>query len=306
MTAILTYLREYALIIDKWLLFFCVIWTGILITLNYALGIESGMIKGLGSRFDQFAALFLVYCSAFIIPYLFVFVFRKQQVTATSVFWLLLLVAPALFALKVSIANPLENKIDGVWGSYLTLITTLPFKLLVVLIPLIVLYRILPAQPSFWGMTVKNVRWQPYCMMLVLMAPLIIFASTQADFLSAYPRLKQAAFIASHTGNILWYQILYEISYGIDFITIELFFRGFLVFAFVRYAGPSAVLPMAVFYCSIHFGKPLFECISSFFGGLLLGVVAYRTQSIVGGLIVHVGIAWMMEMGGYAGNIWIK
>jgi hypothetical protein len=306
MTAILTYLREYALIIDKRLLFFCVIWTGMLITLNYALGIESGMIKGLDSRFDQFVALFLIYCSAFIIPYVFALVFRRQLVTVAPAFWLLLLIAPALFALKVSIANPLENKIDGVWGSYLTLITTLPFKLLVVLIPLIVLYRILPAQPSFWGMTVKNVKWQPYCLMLVLMAPLIIFASTQADFLNAYPRLKQVAFTVPHTGDLLWYRLLYEISYGIDFITIELFFRGFLVFAFVRYAGPSAVLPMAVFYCSIHFGKPLFECISSFFGGLLLGVVALRTQSILGGLIVHLGIAWMMEIGGYVGNLGMK
>lgn len=306
MTVIFTYLREYALVTDKWLLFFCVLWTSVLIALNYTLGIESGMIKGLDSRFYQFFALFLVYCSAFIIPYLFALVFRKQLVTATPLFWLLLLMAPALFALKVSIVNPLANKIDGVWGSYLTLVTTLPFKLLVVLIPLIVLYRILPAQPSSWGMTVKNIRWRPYCLMLVLMAPLIIFASTQADFLNAYPRLKQVAFIAPHTGNLLWYQLLYEISYGIDFITIELFFRGFLVFAFVRYAGPSVILPMAVFYCSIHFGKPLFECISSFFGGLLLGIIAHRTQSIAGGLIVHLGIAWMMEIGSYAGNVWFK
>jgi len=103
-----------------------------------------------------------------------------------------------------------------------------------------------------------------------------------------------------------WTRILYEISYGIDFITIELFFRGFLVFAFVRYVGADAILPMAVFYCSIHFGKPLFECISSFLGGLLLGIVAYRTQTIVGGLVVHLGIAWLMEIGAIAGNFMKK
>lgn len=221
-------------------------------------------------------------------------------------FWLLLFIAPALFALKVNIANPLENSMDGVWGGYLTIITTLPFKCLVVLVPLVILYKILPAQSSFWGMTLRDVRWRPYCLMLALMVPLIIFASTQADFLNAYPRLKQVAFIEPYTGNLLGYQLLYEISYGIDFITIELFFRGLLVFAFIRYAGPAALLPMATFYCSIHFGKPLFECISSFFGGLILGIIAHRTQSIVGGLAVHLGIAWMMEIGGYAGNLWIK
>ncbi|RYZ55167.1 MAG: abortive infection protein, partial [Chitinophagaceae bacterium] len=60
--------------------------------------------------------------------------------------------------------------------------------------------------------------------------------------------------------------------------------------------------PMAIFYCTIHFGKPLGECISSYFGGLILGVVAYRTQTIMGGFFVHVGIAWLMELIGYLGK----
>ncbi|HEY1023007.1 MAG TPA: CPBP family intramembrane glutamic endopeptidase, partial [Flavisolibacter sp.] len=86
---------------------------------------------------------------------------------------------------------------------------------------------------------------------------------------------------------------------GLDFFSIELFFRGFLIFAFAKYAGQGAILPMAIFYCTIHFGKPLGECISSYFGGIILGVVAYRTQTILGGFLVHVGIAWLMELGGY-------
>jgi len=121
-----------------------------------------------------------------------------------------------------------------------------------------------------------------------------------------YPKMKQVAFVNGLTNHAWWYKLIYEISYGIDFFSIELFFRGFLVFAFVRYVGADAVLPMAVFYCSIHFGKPLFECISSFFGGMLLGIIAYRTQSILGGIMVHLGIAWMMEAGGYIGNLYKK
>ncbi|MBS0425475.1 MAG: CPBP family intramembrane metalloprotease [Proteobacteria bacterium] len=303
MTIISLFLRNCTEAIDKWLLLFCMVWASFLIVLNYTLEIESGMIKGLDSRFSQCAALFLVYCSAFVIPYGFVAVFRKHLVATTPMFWLLLLIAPALFAVKASIANPLQNTIEGVWGSYWTIVTTLPFKLLVVLIPLIVLHRVFPEQPSFWGMTLKNVRWRPYGLMLVIMTPLIVFAGTQPDFLQTYPRLKQITFIAPHTEYSGWYQLLYEVSYGIDFVTIELFFRGFLIFAFARYAGAAAILPMAVFYCSIHFGKPLLECVSSFFGGLILGIVAHRTQSIIGGLAVHLGIAWMMEISGYVGNL---
>ena len=72
--------------------------------------------------------------------------------------------------------------------------------------------------------------------------------------------------------------------------------------AFAKWAGKEAILPMAIFYCTIHFGKPMGECISSYFGGIILGVVTYHTKTILGGFIVHVGIAWLMELGGYFGN----
>ena len=296
------YLREFFKSVDKPLLMFCSVWIGILVVLNYQLGIERVLIASLDSRFYQFWALFGMYCSAFIVPYLFIIVYRKHLIAIESSLVGLLLIAPALFALKVSVINPLGYGVTGIWGKYWVDVTTLPFKFLVVLVILVVLYRILPAQPGFWGVTLRNLSWRPYVLMLVAMVPLIVFASTQADFLNAYPRVKQIAYIVPYTDNWFATVLLYEIGYGIDFVTIELFFRGFLLFAFVRYAGVSALLPMAVFYCSIHFGKPLMECISSFFGGLILGVIAYRTRSIAGGLVVHLGIAWMMEIGGYMGN----
>ena len=36
--------------------------------------------------------------------------------------------------------------------------------------------------------------------------------------------------------------------------------------------------------------------------GMLLGIVVYHTRSIFGGLMVHLGIAWLMEIGGYFGH----
>jgi hypothetical protein len=62
---------------------------------------------------------------------------------------------------------------------------------------------------------------------------------------------------------------------------------------------------MALFYCTIHFGKPLGECISSYFGGLILGAITLQTRAIWGGLIVHLGIAWLMELFGYLGHLWL-
>jgi hypothetical protein len=36
-----------------------------------------------------------------------------------------------------------------------------------------------------------------------------------------------------------------------------------------------------------------------------LGIVIYHTRTIYGGLMVHLGIAWMMELGGYLGHFYI-
>ena len=87
-----------------------------------------------------------------------------------------------------------------------------------------------------------------------------------------------------------------------DFLSIEFFFRGFLIITFIRYCGMRAIVPAACFYCCVHLGKPMAEAISSFFGGLLLGIISYNTLSIWGGLLIHVGIAWMMEIAAYVGH----
>jgi len=110
------------------------------------------------------------------------------------------------------------------------------------------------------------------------------------------------AFINGYTSTLWPWKLFYELSYGLDFLSIELLFRGLLVIGLVRYAGQHAILPMAAFYCTIHFGKPLGECASAFFGGLILGVIAARTRTVLGGLIVHLGLAWMMELGGWIGG----
>jgi hypothetical protein len=153
------------------------------------------------------------------------------------------------------------------------------------------------------GLTPKGFAAKPYFLLLLPLVPLVALASTQPDFLQIYPKVKTVAFMNGYPGPIWPWKAGYELSYGIDFLSIELFFRGLLVIGVVRYAGERAILPMAAFYCTIHFGKPLGECISSFVGGLVLGVLAYRTRSILGGLIVHLGLAWMMEIGGWAGRM---
>lgn len=128
------------------------------------------------------------------------------------------------------------------------------------------------------------------------MLPLIILASYNPAFIRQYPMYKTSA-AHIYLGVPEWVTVAaYELAYGLDFVTVEYLFRGFMVLAMTQFLGRSAVITMAVVYCVLHFGKPAGEAMSSIFGGYILGVVAYETKSIWGGVIVHMGIAWMMEI----------
>lgn len=81
------------------------------------------------------------------------------------------------------------------------------------------------------------------------------------------------------------------VMYAATFVALEFFFRGFLVSAGFRIIGWWAIPAMATPYCLIHLDKPLPEMVTSLFGGLLLGVVALRTRSILAGVLAHVTLA---------------
>lgn len=145
---------------------------------------------------------------------------------------------------------------------------------------------------NLYGLRSREFHYKPFFILIAIMVPFIFFASFQTDFLEAYPRL-QLKYVQQ---NYFSWFAAYEPVYLFEFITLEWFFRGFLVIGFVQLIGKRAVLPMAVLYCVFHFGKPLGECIGSFFGGYILGVIAYQSRSIWGGIIIHLGVAFLMDL----------
>ena len=152
---------------------------------------------------------------------------------------------------------------------------------------------------SVYGLTLKNFDVKPYFIMLIFMFPLIAWASFQHDFLQSYPIYKDNfALLGNHVKP--WEAVAsFELSYAFRFVAVEMFFRGLLVIGMVKLIGERAILPMVVLYSFWHFGKPMAESIGAAFGGLILGVIAMRTRSIFGGIIVHIGVALMMEAGAY-------
>lgn len=308
MKAIVGYLRSYVRSLNLLSFLGITLLTAVLIILNYTVGIEERCmsIDHYGWRFLAFFGVFLfVFSAAWLIQWLG----HRKEFSIKPFFWVLLLSGPAIFAGKVSfdwLTRLFTNQFPYPWYQYGYLVLNWPLKCALVLGFVTLLWKWGKFEGPVAGMSIKGFDARPYFILLALMVPLIVFASTQADFLRTYPKVHRIDFIQPYVGQTWGYKLLYELSYGIDFLTIETFFRGFLILAFARYAGKAAILPMAAFYCAIHFGKPLLECITSYMGGMILGAVVYHTRSIWGGLIVHLGIAWLMEAGGAIGHAWLK
>jgi hypothetical protein len=302
MKKIVGYLKDFISLADKKVLIFSTLFTALLVFINYRYQLN-GAINRLPVGWQ-----YLAWYGVFLIAFAVGFWLQRFDKTIPSFqrhtcFWMLLFLAPAIFSWKMTYRVHFFFSADYLKTEYWNAVVYWPLKVFVITAVLFVIHRVFDKEKPFYGVSAINFTARPYLLMLLIMIPLVAAASVQHDFLSMYPRMQNIEYLLQP--NRGWHKLLYELSYGSDFFSIELFFRGFLVLAFARYAGSGSILPMAIFYCAIHFGKPLGECVSSYFGGIILGVISYHTRTILGGFFVHVGIAWLMELGGYLGKSYL-
>lgn len=177
-------------------------------------------------------------------------------------------------------------------------------SLFTMVIPIMLLYEFGDRNKihRWYGLGINSFDPKPYLYLLLIAGVFIGIGSFFNDIQSYYPRYR----IGDAQQFARYYDVstavpffLFELSYGSNFITVELFFRGFLIYAFSRYFGTYAVIPMVISYCVLHFGKPLTESLSSIVGGYALGILALHNRNIWGGVIIHVGVAWLMELFGF-------
>jgi len=128
-----------------------------------------------------------------------------------------------------------------------------------------------------------------YVVLIACVAPLVWGASHRDSFQATYPFYKWA----NRSSFDLW---AWEAMYILQFVSLEFFFRGFILKALAPSMGSTAVFVMIVPYCMIHFGKPMPETLGAIGAGLILGTAAMRTRSIWGGVCVHVAVALSMDL----------
>ncbi len=128
-----------------------------------------------------------------------------------------------------------------------------------------------------------------YALLFALVLPLVFLMAQTKDFQRIYPFYK----LAKRSAFDLW---AWEALYAIQFVSLEFFFRGFILVALRPALGVHAIWVMIVPYCMIHYGKTLAETTGAIFAGIILGTIAMRTRSIWGGVAIHVCVALTMDL----------
>jgi len=169
---------------------------------------------------------------------------------------------------------------------------------MIFVLPLLVLLRIFVDKKvkGLYGLCNGKHHIKAYLCLYAAVLPILIAVAFTPAFLSYYPIGKYWNYEGLF-GNPAWLNTaIFEIDYLSDFVMVELIFRGALVIGMGVVLGRSAVLPMVAVYVALHFGKPVLETISAIFGGFFLGTLAHQTRHIWGGVIIHIGIAFAIEL----------
>ena len=273
----------------------------ITIYLNYNWGLEKKWINDSNTWKDYFFSFtfnaFAYYAIA--VPKAFVY---KEDYLKKKSFW----IKSSLFLLILSIDGSFFHHTHYIFSRdylnyeeqyFLLKVITNVYPTFIYFIPLMAIkYFYDRNEKGLYGLSLEGFDYKVYFVFLLIMVPLIFWASFQPDFLEAYPTFKP--WRASEVFGLSRAQMsgIYEVFYLFDFITVELLFRGALVIGLSSIMGKHTILPMVVTYAFLHFGKPMAETIGSIFGGYILGVIALYSRSILGGCAIHIGVALLMEV----------
>jgi hypothetical protein len=278
--------------------------------INYGFDFETNVLRQLTTPWEQAAFFYVFYA----VPYLLTLVFWSLATQNWSVFrdrrfWFLFQLCFVTLAIYVVLHNVpffLLQQSSTVYSvfpptlhTYLARYASNLLPGIIAVIPVgIYWYAHDRTTSNLYGFSTSNIRLRTYVAILLILIPIIFAASLDPDFREAYPRYKFGLPTSLAGGERHALVGLFQVCYGFDFVFVELFFRGFMVMAFVRFLGSGSILPMVVVYAFIHFQKPMGEALGSIFGGLALGIISYNTKSIYGGVILHLGVAYLMELAG--------
>jgi membrane protease YdiL (CAAX protease family) len=139
--------------------------------------------------------------------------------------------------------------------------------------PLLIVLILFREKPSAYGFTLGD--WKTGLILtsisIILIAPILWLAAHGGTMKDYYK---------PQVNGLPW-------NTFIDLFGWEFFFRGFILFAYVRRFGAEALWLQAVPFALAHIGKPEIEAFSTIFGGFAFAWIAYRTRSFIYPFIIH-------------------
>ena len=281
---------------------------GVLIATNYQLDFEDNFIEKLKPSARRIPAFFSLNALAYFGVLFLLKIFRKDalQINLKAIAY------AALGLLLLSVDRSIfPYFVKPVLGSLDTQEFIFWYKIFfnaygwVMIFGVLALFKVLLDKNrniGLYGLHFQFTNLKIYGVLVLIILPLTALAALSPEFNSFYPAYQRcggSAFAAFHQIPEWVSVLIYEFFYLTDFLNTELLFRGFLVIGVSKYLGKDVILPMVAAYAVLHFGKPLGETISSVFGGYLLGVLAYYSKNIWGGVLVHITLAGCMELFAY-------
>ena len=123
----------------------------------------------------------------------------------------------------------------------------------------------------------------------LVMLPAIWFFSATPDFVAKYPHLLS-------TRNSWEGFLIYESGMLLYMISWEFIWRGFMLFGLKEKLGYYSVLIQMIPFVILHNGKPAPETFGAIAGGIALGVLAFRTNSIYYCVVTHMGVMLSIDI----------
>ena len=128
--------------------------------------------------------------------------------------------------------------------------------------------------------------------LFVLIAVVLIYpASKTVEIRAVFPFDKAAA------DSVLAFLRLQFFRGLFFYLAWEFFFRGFVLFGLRKYVGDGiAICVQAIPSCLWHIGMPVQEVFSSLVAGILFGILAVRTRSILWVFLLHYLIGVVLDL----------
>ena len=151
------------------------------------------------------------------------------------------------------------------------------------LLSLLIIKFVFKEKFSDYGLGVGD--WKFGLKVFALLAPILILStypsSKMPDFQLEYPFFKNAGTTPVKCFNHASAYVFYYVGW-------EIFFRGMMQFSLRPVLGDwNAVLVQTIASCLVHIGKPDGEIFSSILGGIVWGIIAFRTNSIWYVFLMH-------------------